>query len=121
MTYPSMLRRSLSTSIDALVVVGIAMAISALLGAQSEAVVAMRVLLLASLVVNYEPVLVSKSRTVGQWLVGIRVRRRNAPDDRIGRQWLAPERALVRTSVARATWSPQREGQGAAKVTPQGG
>jgi uncharacterized RDD family membrane protein YckC len=83
-TYPDMKRRYISSTIDVLVVLGTAMIIAGVLQSESPGVVAARVVLIGFIVVNYEPVLISRSQTLGQRLMGIRVRRRSEPSERIG-------------------------------------
>jgi uncharacterized RDD family membrane protein YckC len=78
-----MTRRYTSSAIDVLLVLGAAMTIAGLLQSEAVGVVAARVLLIVFLVVNYEPILISKRQTVGQWMMGIRVRQRSSPGERI--------------------------------------
>ena len=83
MTYPDMKRRYTSSLIDVLVVLGVAVTIAGLLRSEEQLMASARALIIAVLVVNYEPILISKHRTIGQWLTGIRVRRLAAPEQRI--------------------------------------
>ncbi len=72
--YPSILRRYLATVIDAVFILSVFVVVSALLQGTSEVVIWLRVGLTLALFLMYEPLCTSMFVTIGQWLMGIRVR-----------------------------------------------
>ncbi len=76
--YPTLFRRYLSTLVDGLLLIAAIIAISGLLG-NREGLTGLRIALFLFLLVGYEPLLTAYACTGGQYLLGIRVRRADAP------------------------------------------
>jgi len=73
-TYPTLVRRYLSTLIDGLLLLLLIVLIAKLLG-NRQGLTGLRVALFVFLVLGYEPLLTAYACTLGQYLMGIRVRR----------------------------------------------
>lgn len=74
-TYPSILRRYLSSLIDGLFILGIFIGLSYLLQQNNQVVDSTRIAIFFLLFLCYEPICVSFFCTLGQKITGIRVRR----------------------------------------------
>ena len=72
--YPTLKERYLSTLIDLVVLAVFVVVLTVSLQGSGRAVTVIRVALGFLVIVNYEPVLTSKACTIGQAIVGIRVR-----------------------------------------------
>jgi uncharacterized RDD family membrane protein YckC len=79
--YPELTRRYFSSVIDGILVFTTAMALAFALQAQS--LVGVRVVAVLLVFLTYEPILTSRRCTVGQFAMGIRVRRYHAVAERI--------------------------------------
>jgi uncharacterized RDD family membrane protein YckC len=80
--YPTLFRRYLSTLVDGLLLIGGIVVFSNLLG-NREGLTGFRIALFLFLLLGYEPVLTAYACTLGQYLLGIRVRRVDAPTRRL--------------------------------------
>jgi uncharacterized RDD family membrane protein YckC len=76
--YPALFRRYLSTLLDGLLLLLAIVVISKLLG-NRPSLTGLRVVLFLFVVLGYEPLLTTYACTVGQYLMGIRVRRAADP------------------------------------------
>lgn len=82
--YPTILRRYVSSLIDGLVLIAGATLVAFTLQGDGPVVTGVRLTLIFGLLLLYEPLLTSRSATVGQRMTGIRVRRADDPTARIG-------------------------------------
>jgi uncharacterized RDD family membrane protein YckC len=82
-TYPGLFRRYLSTLLDGLLLIAAMLVVPQFLQGTSRGLVATRVGLLVFLVLGYEPLLTTYAYTLGQYIMGIRVRRASDPTRRI--------------------------------------
>lgn len=82
--YPTLLRRYVSSLIDGLLLIAAATVVAFTLQGDGSLVVGLRLTLIFGLILLYEPLLTSRSATVGQRLTGIRVRRADDHTKRIG-------------------------------------
>jgi len=94
MTYPTLKERYLSTFFDVLVLIVFVVGLTVTLQGPGRVLMVSRVVLGLLVIANYEPVLTSKACTIGQAVVGIRVRSHR---DRSHRVTLG--RAYLRTLV----------------------
>ena len=80
--YPTLFRRYLSTLVDGLLLIGGIVVFSSMLG-NREGLTGLRIALFLFLLLGYEPLLTAYACTLGQYLLGIRVRRVDAPTRRL--------------------------------------
>lgn len=73
--YPSIIRRYLSTFIDGVLILIVLFLSSFVFSADNNYIVALRIGSILSMVLIYEPLCTSKLCTIGQMIMGIRVRR----------------------------------------------
>ena len=81
--YPSLKERYLSTLIDMVVMMVFIVVLTISLQSSSRAATFLRVALGLLVIVNYEPLLTSKACTIGQAVIGIRVRSYRDPRQRV--------------------------------------
>jgi uncharacterized RDD family membrane protein YckC len=82
-TYPTLQKRYLSTTLDGVLILFAVVIIAIAYQGDDSVVLTVRGVIGVLLILSYEPVLTSKLCTVGQAVIGIRVRRLADPDRKI--------------------------------------
>lgn len=82
-SYPRLLRRYVSTLLDGFLLLVIVLTVPDFLQGTAWGVTAIRVSLFLFLALGYEPLLTWRTCTLGQYVMGIRVRRASDPESHI--------------------------------------